>query len=63
VRDESCGGHFRTEHQTPEGEALRNDQDFAFVSAWQYTGDGNMPNLVKEPLVYEQVKLSTRSYK
>jgi succinate dehydrogenase / fumarate reductase flavoprotein subunit len=63
VRDESCGGHFRTEHQTPEGEAVRNDQDFAFVSAWQYTGDGNMPNLVKEPLVYEQVKLSTRSYK
>ncbi len=63
VRDESCGGHFRVEHQTPEGEALRNDQDFAFVSAWQYTGDGNMPNLVKEPLVYEQVKLATRSYK
>ena len=63
VRDESCGGHFRTEHQSPEGEALRNDQDFAFVSAWQYTGDGNLPNLVKEPLVYEQVKLSTRSYK
>jgi succinate dehydrogenase / fumarate reductase flavoprotein subunit len=63
VRDESCGGHFRTEHQTPEGEALRNDQDFAFVSAWQFTGEGNMPNLVKEPLVYEQVKLATRSYK
>ena len=63
VRDESCGGHFRTEHQSPEGEAVRNDQDFAFVSAWQYTGDGNLPNLVKEPLVYEQVKLSTRSYK
>jgi len=63
VRDESCGGHFRTEHQTPEGEALRNDQDFAFVSAWQFTGEGNTPNLVKEPLVYEQVKLATRSYK
>jgi len=63
VRDESCGGHFRTEHQTPEGEALRNDQDFAFVSAWQFTGEGNIPNLVKEPLVYEQVKLATRSYK
>ncbi len=63
VRDESCGGHFRTEHQTPEGEALRNDHDFAFVSAWQFTGEGNMPNLVKEPLVYEQVKLATRSYK
>lgn len=63
VRDESCGGHFRTEHQTPEGEALRNDQDFAFVSAWQFMGEGNTPNLVKEPLVYEQVKLATRSYK
>ena len=63
VRDESCGGHFRTEHQTPEGEAVRNDTDYGFVSAWQYTGEGNMPNLVKEPLVYEQVKLSTRSYK
>ena len=63
VRDESCGAHFRTEHQTPEGEALRNDQDFAFVSAWQFTGEGNIPNLVKEPLVYEQVKLATRSYK
>ena len=62
-RNESCGGHFRTEHQTTEGEALRNDQDFAFVSAWQFTGEGNMPNLVKEPLVYEQVKLATRSYK
>jgi succinate dehydrogenase / fumarate reductase flavoprotein subunit len=63
VRDESCGGHFRVEHQTPEGEALRNDQDFAFVSAWQYTGEGNIPNLIKEPLIYEQVKLATRSYK
>jgi succinate dehydrogenase / fumarate reductase flavoprotein subunit len=63
VRDESCGGHFRTEHQTPEGEALRNDQDFAFVSAWKYEGEGKTPTLVKEPLVYEQVHLSTRSYK
>jgi succinate dehydrogenase / fumarate reductase flavoprotein subunit len=63
VRDESCGGHFRTEHQTPEGEAVRNDADYGFVSAWQYNGEGNIPNLVKEPLVYEQVKLATRSYK
>jgi succinate dehydrogenase / fumarate reductase flavoprotein subunit len=63
VRDESCGGHFRTEHQTPEGEALRNDQDFSFVSAWKYEGEGKTPTLVKEPLAYEQVKLSTRSYK
>lgn len=63
TRDESCGGHFRTEHQTPEGEALRNDEDFSFVSAWKYEGEGNAPTLVKEPLVYEQVKPSTRSYK
>jgi succinate dehydrogenase / fumarate reductase flavoprotein subunit len=63
TRDESCGGHFRTEHQTPEGEALRNDQDFAFVSAWKYEGDEKSPTLIKEPLVYEQVKLATRSYK
>jgi len=63
TRDESCGGHFRTEHQTPEGEALRNDEDFSFVSAWKYEGEGNTPTLVKEPLVYEQVKPSTRSYK
>ncbi len=63
TRDESCGGHFRTEHQTPEGEALRNDEDFSFVSAWKYEGEGNTPTLIKEPLVYEQVKPSTRSYK
>jgi len=63
VRDESCGGHFRVEHQTPEGEAVRNDENFSFVSAWKYEGDGNMPSLIKEPLVYEKVKLATRSYK
>ncbi|PAZ00721.1 MAG: succinate dehydrogenase flavoprotein subunit [Spartobacteria bacterium AMD-G4] len=63
TRDESCGGHFRTEHQTPEGEALRNDEQFSFVSAWKYEGEGNTSTLVKEPLVYEQVKPSTRSYK
>ncbi len=63
VRDESCGGHFRVEHQTPEGEALRNDENFSFVSAWKYEGDGNTPSLIKEPLVYEKVKLATRSYK
>jgi succinate dehydrogenase / fumarate reductase flavoprotein subunit len=63
VRDESCGGHFRTEHQTPEGEAVRNDEDYAFVSAWKHEGQGQTPSLIKEPLVYEQVKLSTRSYK
>jgi len=63
TRDESCGGHFRTEHQSPEGEALRNDEQFSFVSAWKYEGEGNTSTLVKEPLVYEQVKPSTRSYK
>jgi succinate dehydrogenase / fumarate reductase flavoprotein subunit len=63
TRDESCGGHFRTEHQTPEGEALRNDEQFSFVSAWKHEGEGNTPTLIKEPLVYEQVKPSTRSYK
>ena len=63
TRNESCGGHFRTEYQTPEGEALRNDEDYAFVSAWKYEGDDKTPTLVKEPLVYEEVKLATRSYK
>ncbi len=62
-RNESCGGHFRVEYQTPEGEALRNDDDYFYVSAWQHTGDGNRPELVKEPLHYETVKLATRSYK
>jgi len=62
-RNESCGGHFRTEYQTPEGEALRNDSEYDYVAAWKYEGEGNAPTLVKEPLVYEEVKLSTRSYK
>ncbi len=62
-RNESCGGHFRTEFQTPEGEALRNDDDYAYVSAWKYEGEGRPATLVKEPLTYEQVKLATRSYK
>jgi succinate dehydrogenase / fumarate reductase flavoprotein subunit len=62
-RNESCGGHFRVEYQTPEGEALRNDDDYFYVAAWKHTGDGNRPELVKEPLRYEGVKLATRSYK
>ncbi len=62
-RNESCGGHFRVEYQTPEGEALRNDDDYFYVSAWKHNGDGNRPELVKEPLHYEGVKLATRSYK
>ncbi len=62
-REESCGGHFRTEYQTPDGEALRNDEKFAYVSAWEYAGEGKAPILNKEPLVFENVHLSTRSYK
>ena len=62
-RNESCGGHFRTEYQTPEGEALRDDEHYDYVAAWKYEGEGNAPTVVKEPLVYEEVKLATRSYK
>ena len=62
-RNESCGGHFRTEYQTPDGEALRDDENYAHVSAWKYEGEDAEPTLIKEPLVYEQVKLATRSYK
>lgn len=62
-RNESCGGHFREESQTPEGEALRDDENFAYVAAWQYAGEGAAPILNKEPLNFEYVKLSQRSYK
>jgi succinate dehydrogenase / fumarate reductase flavoprotein subunit len=62
-REESCGGHFRVEHQTPEGEAKRNDAQFAYVAAWQFAGDGQPPALHKEPLVFEAVPLTERSYK
>ena len=62
-REESCGGHFRTEYQTEEGEALRNDERFAYVAAWQYKGDDQEPALLKEPLEFENVKLAQRSYK
>jgi len=62
-RAESCGGHFREESQTPEGEALRDDVNFAYVAAWQFAGDGKISVLNKEPLVFENVKLSQRSYK
>jgi len=62
-RRESCGGHFREEFQTPDGEAQRDDQNFAYVAAWEYQGPGKAPVLQKEPLVYEAVHLSTRSYK
>ena len=62
-RTESCGGHFREESQTPEGEALRDDANFAYVAAWEYAGERQSPILNKEPLVFENVKLSQRSYK
>ncbi len=62
-REESCGGHFREEYQTPDGEALRNDKKFSYVAAWEYTGAGKKPKLNKEPLSFEYVKPSERSYK
>jgi succinate dehydrogenase / fumarate reductase flavoprotein subunit len=62
-RTESCGGHFREESQTPDGEALRDDEHFSYVAAWEYAGDSQPPVLNKEPLVFENVKLSQRSYK
>ncbi|MBI5648754.1 MAG: fumarate reductase/succinate dehydrogenase flavoprotein subunit [Ignavibacteriae bacterium] len=62
-RNESCGGHFREEYQTEDGEARRNDDEYAYVAAWEYTGVGIEPVLHKEPLVYENVQLQTRSYK
>jgi succinate dehydrogenase / fumarate reductase flavoprotein subunit len=62
-RKESCGGHFRTEYQTEDGEAKRDDENFAYVAAWEYAGEGKQPILNKEPLVYEEVHMSTRSYK
>ncbi len=61
-REESCGGHFRVEHQTDDGEAKRNDADYAYVAAWGYTEPGAEPFLVKEPLVFENVAVKTRSY-
>ncbi len=62
-RNESCGGHFRLESQTEEGEALRNDEEYAYVAAWEFKGVGKEPVLCKEPLVFEEVELSQRSYK
>jgi succinate dehydrogenase / fumarate reductase flavoprotein subunit len=62
-REESCGGHFREEYQTEEGEAKRNDEEFAYVAAWEYTGDGSAPTLHKEQLTFDYVKPSQRSYK
>jgi succinate dehydrogenase / fumarate reductase flavoprotein subunit len=62
-REESCGGHFREEHQTEDGEAKRDDKQFAYVAAWEFAGDGQKPVLHKEALEFEYVKPSQRSYK
>ncbi len=63
MREESCGGHFREEYQTEENEALRNDDEFAFVAAWEHKGENEQPIMHKEALEFENVKLTTRSYK
>ncbi len=63
IRDESCGGHFREEHQTPDGEAVRNDEKFSHAAAWFYEGEGKDPTRVEENLSFENVKLAVRSYK
>jgi succinate dehydrogenase / fumarate reductase flavoprotein subunit len=62
-RNESCGAHFREEYQYPDGEAKRNDEEYMYVAGWEYAGVGKPPTLHKEPLVYETVKPSVRSYK
>ncbi len=62
-RNESCGAHFREEFQTPDGEARRDDEKFCYVAAWEFKGEGGEPELHKEPLVFETVRLATRSYK
>jgi succinate dehydrogenase / fumarate reductase flavoprotein subunit len=62
-REESCGGHFREEYQTEDGEALRQDDKFAYVSCWEYKGENAEPELHKEDLVYETVKMVQRNYK
>ena len=63
AREESCGGHYREEHQTPEGEALRDDDNYSYVAAWQWEGDKKAQTLVKEPLTFDYVHPSQRSYK
>ena len=62
-REESCGGHFREEYQTEEGEALRDDENFMYVAAWEYTGNPADAVLHKEDLDYENIQVKTRSYK
>jgi len=62
-RNESCGGHFREEYQTPEGEALRDDEHYAYAAVWEYRGDGTQPELHKEELKFETIHLAQRNYK
>ncbi|MBU3928950.1 MAG: fumarate reductase/succinate dehydrogenase flavoprotein subunit, partial [Bacteroidetes bacterium] len=62
-RNESSGGHFREEYQTPEGEALRNDTEYMYAAAWEYKGDDQEPELHKEPLIYENIEVKQRNYK
>lgn len=62
-REESCGGHFREEHQTPEGEAMRDDENFMYVAAWEWKGENQPPVLHKEDLIYNNIEVKTRSYK
>lgn len=62
-REESCGGHFRLEHQTEEGEAKRDDENFSYVSCWEYQGEDKDPVMYKEPLIYEETERKTRNYK
>ncbi|MGB0915435.1 MAG: fumarate reductase/succinate dehydrogenase flavoprotein subunit, partial [Crocinitomicaceae bacterium] len=63
LRTESCGGHFREESQTPEGEALRDDANFAYTAAWEWTGNPGEANLHKEELTFNDIELKQRSYK
>jgi len=62
-REESCGGHFRVEHQYPDGEAKRDDANFSYAAAWEWKGRGQAPELHKEPLKFENIHLAVRSYK
>lgn len=63
TRNESCGAHFREEYQTPDGEALRNDNEYQFISAWAWAGENNEPKLIREPLIFEEIQPTVRSYK
>lgn len=62
-REESCGGHFREEYQTEEGEALRNDTQFNYVAAWTFSGEDKVPEMIKEPLIFEEIEVKQRNYK